>query len=225
MRLVQHDELPMTSSFTIEEETVVGTDKQVFQHRVVGEQDVGRRAPHVLAKYEFSGQAALGARGGVAPIVPGVFRCLANVLPECRLELGCCIVQVFADFAKALALVVRKCVHGVQDHGPYTWLFQFSCEVLAIQFKEDWIEEAFGLATGGAGGDHHVLTVDVRGADSVLLMFIQSALNQRGCNILGVVREAFRCQLTRIQTFLKAAMWFRKGAFQQATLFAKSVLE
>ncbi|MCS1410574.1 MAG: hypothetical protein M2R45_03769 [Verrucomicrobia subdivision 3 bacterium] len=162
----------MLASSAVEQRAVVRANEQVLQHGVVRQQDVGRRLSHLITKYKLSRQPALGARRSVTPSVPGILRCLSDVLPERRFESRLRLAQFPADRTQPLTLIVRQRIHGVEDQGPHSWFFQLLIEVLAIELEQDWVEKTFGLATGGAGGDDDVPVVHVRGADGAFLMHI-----------------------------------------------------
>ncbi len=132
MRFVEHDELPALASAIVKQWAVVGADEQVLQHRVVGEQDVGRSVAHFVAEYHFTREAFLGPPIGVAPPVPAVLGCLADVLTECRTETRPRLTQAPTDVAQPVSLVVGERVHRVEDHGPDPWLAQLASEMLAV---------------------------------------------------------------------------------------------
>ena len=97
--------------------------------------------------------------------------------------------------------------------------------MLAIEFEQDGVEEALGLAAGGAGGDDHVEAIDMRGPDGAFLMRIQSAIDQCGHETLGTVRETLARQRSRMQSFREPSMGFRKRPLQEASLFPQRFLE
>ena len=88
-------------------------------------------------------------------------------------------------------------LHRVQDHGPYTRIFEFSREMLAIQIEQDRVEETLGLAAGGTGGNNDVPAVDISGADGAFLMHIQRAVDQRWKKTFAPIRESLPRQCSR----------------------------
>ena len=225
VRLVEDDELPMLASSVVEQGTVVRADQQVLQHRVVGQQDVRWRLPHLVAKDEFAWQAALRSSGGVSPLIPGAFRRLAYVLPECRLEIGPRVPQVSTDCSEPLALVVRQSVHGVQDHRPCARLIELPRDMLTIELEEDGVKEALGLAACGAGRHDDVHAVDMRGADGAFLMCVQLAIDQRGQQALGSAGETLAGEPVSMHSIREPAVRLRKRPLQQSSLFAQGFLE
>ena len=53
MRLVDGNMPPVRTEGTAEQRRILGTKEEVLEHRIVGEQDVGRILANLLAGYDF----------------------------------------------------------------------------------------------------------------------------------------------------------------------------
>ena len=134
-------------------------------------------------------------------------------------------MQRLADSSKALALVVGKRVHRVQDHRPDARLFEFSRKVLAIQIEKDRIEKTLGLAAGGAGGDNDVLAVNMRCADGPFLMDVQQVDFQSRQKLFASSRKTLLRQPPCAYPFREVPRPLGNRTFQQSSFFPQRGLK
>ncbi len=82
--LVQDEEAPVPAGLPVKEDAVLRPEEEVFQHGVVGQQDVGRPGLHLTAAEEFVGDARLAGElfleAGFGP--PVLFLRLAGIAAE-----------------------------------------------------------------------------------------------------------------------------------------------
>ena len=142
VEFVDHQVAQGARAVVLPQHPVPWADQQVVEHLVVGEQDVGRIAAHRV----LGGDDARGAHGVRAG---GAALALADVEtdPNPVAQAGAGV----DGFGEAAGLVAAEGVHRVDhqrlDAAPASGL------VLAPAVVEQRVEEAFGLAGAGAGGD------------------------------------------------------------------------
>ncbi len=109
--LVQHEELPAPGVRTVEERSVVGTEEEVLQHGVVGEQQMRRPFLHDLPRDQLV-RVQGGARVSLLKIALGPqlrLLGLTGVAAEC--DLG----QRSEQASEALHLIVGQRIHRVEQ--------------------------------------------------------------------------------------------------------------
>ena len=126
----------------LEEAAVLLAQEELLQHRVVGEQDVGRALRQLAAVVALLLGGVLGARVGAGGGL--VERGVARVAAE--RHAGAAELPAQAD-----ELVVREGVHRVDDDGA-----DGSGRGAAEALVDDGDDEGFGLAGAGARGDEGV---------------------------------------------------------------------
>ena len=111
VRLVQGDEAPVPGVLALEQVEVGGAQQQVLQHRVVGEQQVRRLAPHLLAADELVGQRVALAVQAVVRVagLPVAVLGVAGVAAEGDVR------AAGEQFPQPFELVVGERVHRVQQ--------------------------------------------------------------------------------------------------------------
>gem|GEM_PF-5139442 len=194
VRLVQGDEPPVPGVLALEQVEVGGAQQQVLQHRVVGEQQVRRPAPHLLAADELVGQRVALAVQAVVGVegLPVAVLGLAGVAAEGDVR------AAGEQFPQPFELVVGERVHRVQQQRAHARP-ELAAPVLLLQLVEDGQQEALGLARPGAGG-HHQVASGAGLADRLLLVQVEGAVQvDRGAAGRGEGgrQHAFGDQLAR----------------------------
>ena len=169
MGLVDHDVGPVGGVLAVEERAIRGTQEQVLEHGVVGEQDVRGRALHLLAGDELVGQRFLAVVELLVFLdrsLGGLFR-LAGVAAECDVR------DILEHLAQTLDLVVGERVHGVKQKCTHAGA-EFAGVALAQQVVNDGHEEALRLTGAGTSGDHEV-AASLELADGGFLVLVERA--------------------------------------------------
>ena len=161
----------------------------------------------------------------VAKAVADVLRRLPCVLPECKAKVRLGVGEIAAKRAQPLPLVVCQRVHRVDDHSADARLGELAAQMLAIQVKQDWIQKAFGLAAGGAGGDHDIHIVAESALNGGLLVGVQCAVQQRGRHAVGRAWKEPRGEIACADAGLEIIGGFGEWAFQQRPLPLQRLLE
>ena len=153
MRLVDGDMPPVRTEGLAEQRRILRTKEEILEHRIVGEQDVGRILANLLAGYDFVRKLDLS---GIL-FLPFLERLGLGLLGVAGVttegDIG-----AFQKHTESLELVVRKSVHRIENHGANA-----SGAALISELFENVIEnrqkEAFGLTRSSAGNNSIVAVV------------------------------------------------------------------
>src|SRR5713101_5179033 len=111
MHLVEDDGTPMLGGWSVKKRAILGTQQQVFKHRVVRQQKVRRRTLHLISRDQFVRQARFErptlpkVRLRFVPFMEG----LANVATKRDFR------EWFQELTKPFDLVVGQRVHGIEE--------------------------------------------------------------------------------------------------------------
>ena len=172
VRLVQNDILQLRAG---KHAVVLGSEHHVFQHGVVGDEDVRRVRLHFLAGDKLVRERINRRARSVLMRFPVFAQRLAAFM------LRVAVVYSEADLAEipekrahALDLVVGQSVHRVDDDRTHAGI-EFAVFQLRENVLDDGDQEAFRFAGARAGGDDQIFS-GVRLPESVFLMQIQRPL-------------------------------------------------
>lgn len=172
MCLVEGNEGPVVA---LKQREVGRPEKEVLQHRVIGQQDVRRAGTHLFPAQELVGQPLLvgihGREQGLCVFV-SLLR-LPGVAAEGQAALSS------QQCPKSLDLVVGQRVHRVEEQrtnsGP-----QLAAGAFGDELVDDRDEEGLGLARSGPGG-HDDVSASHYLADGLFLVLVQrSGQGERG---------------------------------------------
>ena len=113
MGLVDCDMAPVGTENASEQRGIIGTQEQVLEHRVVGQEDVGRVFANCLTRDDLVAELFL-ARVLALPLYDCLFRRgfrVSGVATEGD-------VRTSKKLPQSLELVICQGIHGIENHGP-----------------------------------------------------------------------------------------------------------
>ena len=114
MHLIKDDELPVPTFGSIKQAGVLGPEQEVFEHRVVGQQNVRRLFAYCFPGDPFVTERFLIQLAPVSLISRSVlFLGVTDVAPERHLW------ETLQERPKPLHLVVGESVHRIEEKRPY----------------------------------------------------------------------------------------------------------
>ncbi len=170
MRFIYNDEPPLRISARCEKHHVKWPYQQILEHRVVGQQQVGRIVTHLLATQDLVAEHRLTdiELGKRLPRSHRIGLGLAGVTTKCDRRIS------RKDLPEPLHLIIGQRVHWVQQQSAYprseSPRLLFTNETI-----EDRYQEGFCFSRTGAGG-HNEVTAARGLSDGLLLMDVQRTI-------------------------------------------------